>query len=446
MKKIAICYFSYAQDIDFLNQSLKSIKHVIDSDKHIDARVYVFDDGRYKKQIKKKELSIPCTLITTNFNRNGNLNGFECINGMFTEYTKILKKFEYDYLIKLDSDCVLNSFDYIHSVENVLRKQNRFDSLAQIGSYFAKLCCYGCCQTFTKLGISTIMNLCNHMSAGVSKQAQVMKKRVENGWNQDKVVSILMEMSPVLRVATESILGVKGHLNAFLSPDQNYSQYMSVAFKPNKYGKITWTREQSLEKMKEHVNNYISSVKKVSSLHDYVKNKTVAVVGNADVEKDYSQQIDSADIVIRINNFYNYQSGKVGKKVDAVVTSGFAACQKVAPKGHTQDEILFSKKPKIYIVSETFNQDLKSYIQPRFRECQVEMLPNDAHDLQYTTGTILLKLLSQMDDVKVSVYGFDVDDKWSQYLRGFAVHHLNSCGMTKQNELRQKLLNSFKNK
>ena len=64
---------------------------------------------------------------------------------------------------------------------------------------------------------------------------------------------------------------------------------MSVAFKPNKYGKITWTREQSLEKMKEHVNNCVSGVKKVSSLHDYVKNKTVAVVGNADVEKDYSQ-------------------------------------------------------------------------------------------------------------------------------------------------------------
>ena len=445
MKKIAICYFSYAQDVDFLNQSLTAIRHLIDKDKDVQAKVYVFDDGRYKKAIKKKELSIPCTLISTKFNRNGNLNGFQCINGMFTEYTKISERFDYDYLIKLDSDCVLNSFDYIHAVENRLKKENNFKTLAQIGSFFAKLCCYGCCQTFTKLGISTIMNLCNHMSAGKSPEARIMRKRVESGWNQDKVVSILMEMSPVNRVATESIFGVRGHLNAFLNPEQDFSKFMSVAFKPNKYGKITWTREISLQKMKQYVSQYIRC-KRTSPLVDFVKGKNVAVVGNGDVLQNLSEQIDSADVVIRINNFYNYQSGNVGKRVDGVVTSGFAAMQKVAPKGSTQDDILYTKRPKVFVVSETFNQEVNKFIQPRFNCCQVRMLPNRAADLEYTTGTILLKMLSQIEDVTVKTYGFDTDDKWNQYIRSYAIHHLNCSGQTKENDLRQTIMKKLQEK
>lgn len=47
MSKIAVCYFSYWKDIDFLNNSLKVLHKTIDKfkDKH-EVRVYVFDDGR----------------------------------------------------------------------------------------------------------------------------------------------------------------------------------------------------------------------------------------------------------------------------------------------------------------------------------------------------------------------------------------------------------------
>ena len=114
MSKIAVCYFSYWKDVDFLNNSLKVLEKTIENfkDKH-DVRIYVFDDGRCEKQLKKKELHGNPTVIKTTFDRKGNLNGYECIDGMFKEYKKIHEKFEFDYLIKLDSDCVLNSLEYI---------------------------------------------------------------------------------------------------------------------------------------------------------------------------------------------------------------------------------------------------------------------------------------------------------------------------------------------
>lgn len=252
MSKIAVCYFSYHKDIDFLNESLKYLQKTIERHPEHEIRVYVFDDGHYNKSIKKKELETFPTLITTHFNRNGNLNGFECIHGMFMEYAKIAQRFDYDYLIKLDSDCVLNTFDYITAIENRLKKENLLDKLGQIGSYFAQLCCYGCCQTFTKLGVSVILNLCNHMAKGESEEARVMKKRVEVGWNEDKVVSVLMEMCPVLRVSIDGLEGIKGHVNAFEQPTFDWSEWTSVAFKPNRYGQQTWSREKSLEKMKRY--------------------------------------------------------------------------------------------------------------------------------------------------------------------------------------------------
>ena len=253
MSKIAVCYFSYHEDVDFLNQSLKYLQKTIERHPEHEVRVYVFDDGRCDKNIKKKELETSPTLITTHFNRNGNLNGFECIHGMFTEYAKIAQRFDYDYLIKLDSDCVLNTFDYITAIENRLKKENLLDKLGQMGSYFAQLCCYGCCQTFTKLGVGVILNLCNHMAKGESEEARIMKKRVEVGWNEDKVVSVLMEMCPVLRASIDVLEGVKGHINAFEQPTFDWSEWTSIAFKPNRYGQQTWSREKSLEKMKRFV-------------------------------------------------------------------------------------------------------------------------------------------------------------------------------------------------
>jgi hypothetical protein len=61
-------------------------------------------------------------------------------------------------------------------------------------------------------------------------------------------------MAPVVRVNIDSIPNMKGNLNAFNETDDDFSNYTSVAFKPNVFANTsTWTREKSLEEMKKHV-------------------------------------------------------------------------------------------------------------------------------------------------------------------------------------------------
>ncbi len=171
-----------------------------------------------------------------------------------------------------------------------------------------------------------------------------------------------------------------------------------------------------------------------------MKGKKVAVVGNADPIADYSKEIDSADVVIRINNFYNYQSNKVGKKVDALVLSGLSACMFKAPGGYpTQDEIIAYYKPHLFLLSETSNQNLPK-IHSRYDSCTKEMLRNRSVDMKYTTGTILLKMLSEIDDVDVHLYCFDKGDKWNNYIDTYAKHHKNACGAVEEDLIRQSII------
>lgn len=259
MTKIAVCYFSYWKDKDFLNNSLKCLYNTIEKFKGShEVKVYVFDDGRCDKRLKKKELYGSPTLITTSFDRKGNLNGFDCMDGMFREYKKILEKFDFDYLIKLDSDCVLNSFDYIKVAEKELTKiKVPKERIGEMGSYFAQICIVGCCQTFGKMGINAINNLFSLMQEGKTNDAKILKKRVAMGYNEDKVISVLMEMSPLLKINIDTLPDIKGNCNAFVMENNtDYSSYTSVAFKPNYFLRNSnWTREKSLEVMSKYVND-----------------------------------------------------------------------------------------------------------------------------------------------------------------------------------------------
>lgn len=258
MSKIAVCYFTYNKDLDFLNESLKVLENTIKKHPEHEVKVFVYDDSKSKPCIKKKEIYGKPTLIKTKFDRKGNLNGFECINGMFIEYKKISETFDYDYLVKIDSDCVLNSFNYIKIVEDFITENNLpLDKLSQFGSYFADICVVGCCQTFTKLGIHIINSVFDNMNNSNDENIQILKKRVSLGYNEDKVVGMLLDMSPSFRVNIDKVPGLKGNCNAFISPqDTDYSQYTSVAFKPNYFIPVKdWDREKSLTVMKNYSNN-----------------------------------------------------------------------------------------------------------------------------------------------------------------------------------------------
>ena len=100
-------------------------------------------------------------------------------------------------------------------------------------------------------------NLFECMNRGSKQEEIIMKKRVTNGFNEDKVVSILLEMSPVVRVNVDTIPEVKGLLNIFEKTEYvDYNGYSSIAFKPNLFTNFSkWDRERSLAEMKKHTEN-----------------------------------------------------------------------------------------------------------------------------------------------------------------------------------------------
>ena len=81
-------------------------------------RVFVVDDNNMKKKINVKNLPIKeykgsLEVIYTDWDRKGNLNGFDCMYGMVSTYYGLTQKYNLDYVLKFDSDCFLNTLDYI---------------------------------------------------------------------------------------------------------------------------------------------------------------------------------------------------------------------------------------------------------------------------------------------------------------------------------------------
>ena len=379
-------------------------------------------------------MCIPCTLISARFNDSG----FKGICGLMDEFVKINNRFNYDYLIKIDADCVLNSFDNITAIETRLIKQTSTRSLAHIGTYSNGVCFDRAYQVLTKVGIGAITNICSSILKQPNKETEVMKKRIDLGKDINTIISVLLDMSPVYRCNTEFIEGIKGHINASEFPTENYWRWTSVAFKPTNN---QWSKEESLRRMKDFVN---SNHDPCLPFKKYIKGKTVALVGNATPTNDYSEEIDKADIVIRLNNFYNYNSGKVGKKTDCLVLNGIAAlCDDPNNGTEFNDDVIQKYKPNIFLVSETFNQEI-TRLHKRYKGCSYTMLGNRAIDIRYTTGTFLLKMLADMDDVQCNFYAFDSDDKWKKYVETNSVKVLN-CGVTDEEKIRYEAMSKILN-
>lgn len=132
-------------------------------------------------------------------------------------------------------------------------------------------------------------------------------------------------------------------------------------------------------------------------------------------------------MVIRFNNFYNYDSGMVGKKVDALVLTGTSACFDKLPGGMSDHkEIIQTYHPKLFLLSEVQNQRITK-VHPRFNGCEIKMLCNPSWLLPLTTGTIVLKILADYDDVQVNVYGFSSGDEWNAYNETYNKVHRMTC-------------------
>lgn len=259
-KNIGIIIFSYYKDEDFLALCLKGLLHTIAKSPMFNVRVFVVDDNNMKKKINVKNLPIKeykgnLEVIYTDWDRKGNLNGFDCMYGMVSTYYGLTQKYNLDYVLKFDSDCFLNTLDYITDTENALRNRNISpDRLVQTGSSFCDICCQGCAQTITKKGVIALMSLFHNMKNESSEMAKTLKRRVTSGYYEDRVMSMLLEMIPDgIRFDIKTLPNCLGHLNCFDNPNADFTKYTSLTFKNYTMGGGGWTRKQAYDELKKYI-------------------------------------------------------------------------------------------------------------------------------------------------------------------------------------------------
>ncbi len=140
----------------------------------------------------------------------------------------------------------------------------------------------------------------------------------------------------------------------------------------------------------------------------------VAIVGNGNVKEDLSKEIDSADVVVRFNHFYNYDSGLVGKRVDIVM-------QTITPMyfeaKNRHDDIVRAQLPTVFLVKNHFTYDTKIH-EVYGNQVRVENTTRlfEAY-APFTTGTTVLAYLSEkLENAEVRCYGFQDEADWNRYL------------------------------
>ena len=102
--KLAICIFTFKGDNRCVSQCIKALeKHRA----NLVFDIFLIDDGLCPLD------DIPENVFysKSHYFRNGNLNGAECAQGQMMEMLRCARKASAEYVMKLDSDMIVNSFD-----------------------------------------------------------------------------------------------------------------------------------------------------------------------------------------------------------------------------------------------------------------------------------------------------------------------------------------------
>lgn len=146
-----------------------------------------------------------------------------------------------------------------------------------------------------------------------------------------------------------------------------------------------------------------------------LEGRRVAIVGNGNVKEDLSKEVDSADVVVRFNHFYNYDSGRVGRRVDVVM-------QTITPMyfeaKDRHDDVVRAQRPVVFLVKNHFTYDTRIHV-VYGSDVRVENATRlfGAYG-PFTTGTTVLAYLSEkLENAEVRCYGFQDEEDWNRYLK-----------------------------
>lgn len=392
-------YHTNGSDEECIRESILSLDYLRNKMSDFSIDVYVLKDCYSDLSILDED-SEDYTVLSTNFSSGG----VQMLDDMFNFYASL----DYDFYVMLESDVILRTLECIEANIRRQRMTLQDNKLGVIKSL------NGGVKIFGKLGINMIKSALIH---------PLIRKRISNrGLFIYSAIDNLLEMCDVYISKVNSLEGVVGHC---IYGKDDISRATSIGFN-NDANLMKQYRENELFK------------EVILPIASFIKDKSVAIVGNADVDKDYSEEIDNHDIVIRLNNFYNIDSGKVGKKVSALLLSGTSAWQSVAPNGQSlHEDIISEQNPQIFLLTETSNQKIEN-LHMRYKDCPREMLGNKTSDLRYTSGTVLLKMIAKVKGYsKISLYGFDKGSNWKDYVKGNASIHEGV--FSEEEQLRMKL-------
>lgn len=164
----------------------------------------------------------------------------------------------------------------------------------------------------------------------------------------------------------------------------------------------------------------------MTRLLQMLEGRRVAIVGNAPVAKDCSAEIDSADVVVRFNHFYNYASGKVGKRIDIVLQTVAAAWDEAVKAGRANLEVVARERPAIFLVKRPDHYTTRVHA-VYGKDIRIDNLAGVFEPWwRFTTGTAALCYLAQnLTNAEVKTYAFGEDNEgvWRDYIRTDAAHY-----------------------
>ena len=157
--------------------------------------------------------------------------------------------------------------------------------------------------------------------------------------------------------------------------------------------------------------------------------RRIAIVGSGAVSRDFSPEIDSADVVVRFNDFYNMQSGLVGRRTDIILQTVSKVWFERFNAGLLSNSLTVVKeqRPAIFLVKrpDNYNTDTHAVYAAGTRIDNLSRLFEPWW--KYTTGTAALCYLAEnLSNADVKCYGFSNEGNekpWKDYIAGDAAHY-----------------------
>ena len=107
MLSVVFVIFTYRDDAYLLGQCLRALR-MIQERLPYRTDVFVYDDEKNALPYAPRD----CHYLLSNFNRNGNLNGDDCIRGELLSMKHAAKESNADIVVKVDSDVIVNNLDW----------------------------------------------------------------------------------------------------------------------------------------------------------------------------------------------------------------------------------------------------------------------------------------------------------------------------------------------